>query len=116
MFEKTLHFQSAFAPGIRALGKGDSQDRDSLRRIGWDELSARIVAARDLRRELHHMKDHCAPTQTHSDASSSDDLCANSEDEHSVNRNVLEERKAYTVINTQNEGGLSKGEKENIDD
>ena len=116
MFEKTLHSQSAFAPGIHALGTGESHVGDSLRRFGWDELSARILAARDLRRELRQQEDHRVPAQIQSSASLAGFSQFHHEDEHSVNRDVLEERKAYAAIHTHNEGGLSKGEEENTDD
>jgi len=116
MFEKTISSQSAFAPGVLTSDDGELRRSESIRRIDWRELSARIMAARDLRREMQLAMESGSDAELEFENAIAEQFASQENHERSVNRDALGGRKACSAISPPIGGGTAKGEKENNDD
>lgn len=124
MFEKTLplqHFAGCDEIGtdMRFGGFAGSQTRggDALRAVEWSELTAKLEAARDLRRVLQRDTRHHIGTSAASfgDAAATY-FSAIGEHEQIVNHNALEGCKASDAIMKTPEENAQEGVRETTDD
>jgi len=107
--------QSAFAPGISVPGEAAVQTQDGLRKLDWNELAARLNAARDLRVA---MRDGVSATaeDDRSIALNAAESFEYGDDQRVINRDVLEARKASNAIRSKEEGYVARGDEETIYD
>lgn len=95
-----------------ALGRAG----DALRAIGWNELSARINAARDLRQEMRRDAAQGSMNVASFGDAAASYFAAIEEGERPVNPITLEGRKASAVLTVSDETDAARGDRETTDD
>lgn len=117
LIQNALKAETALANGElgNAIG-GDARAGDALRAIGWNELSARINAAHDLREVMRRDAVHGSMNVASFGDAAASYFAAILEGERPVNPIALEGRKASAVSTLQDETDAARGDRENKND
>lgn len=115
--QTALKAETALAHGEVVVPDGDgARAGDALRAIGWNELSARISAAHDLREVMRRDAAQGSMNVASFGDAAASYFAAILEGERPVNPIALEGRKASAVTPLADETDAARGDRENTND